>query len=184
MEDACCLSPDNPFNADLVVAHHMARGDRDALARIAQGEAYRGYTAAQRGQAMIALGEFDAARDCYETAELDRASEMAKLATDDWVWRLPHVINRAHLRLLAGDDRGKDELEGLLAELQGLAGQGIKIPLAHYWAATAHAVLGRAEPARALLAEARAMGWNHGWWERLDWNAESLKSGGPGNPSG
>jgi adenylate cyclase len=102
MEDACCLSPDNPFNADLVVAHHMARGDRDCLTRIAQGEAHRSYTAAQRGQAMIALGELDAARDLYETAELERGSELTKLATDDWVWRLPHVINRAHLWLLAG----------------------------------------------------------------------------------
>ena len=184
MEDACCLSPDNPFNADLVVAHHMARGDRDSLVRIAQGEIHRSYMAAQRGQAMIALGEFDAARDLYETAELDRGSEMAKLATDDWVWRLPHVINRAHLRLLNGDGRGREELEGLLAELQGLAGQGIKIPLAHYWAATANAVLGRAEPARALLAEARAMGWNHAWWERLDWNAEALIPGEPGKQSG
>jgi TolB-like protein/Tfp pilus assembly protein PilF len=184
MEDACCLSPDNLFNADLVVAHHMARGDRESLARIAQGEIHRSYTAAQRGQAMIALGELDSAHDLYETAELDRGSEMAKLATDDWVWRLPHVINRAHLRLLAGDGRGREELEGLLAELQGLAGQGIRIPLAHYWAATANAVLGRAEPARALLAEAREMGWNHAWWERLDWNAEALRSGGPGGQSG
>lgn len=183
MEDACCLSPDNRFNADLVLAHHMARGDRDSLARIAQGETHCSYNAAQRGQAMIALGELDAARDVYETVELDRGSEMAKLATDDWVWRLPHVINRAHLRLLAGDGRGRDELEGLLAELQGLASQGVKIPLAQYWAATANAVLGRAEPARALLAEARAMGWNHGWWERLDWNAETLKSNGPGKQS-
>ena len=26
---------------------------------------------------------------------------------------------------------------------------------------------------RELLAEARAIGWNHEWWERLDWNAPS-----------
>jgi adenylate cyclase len=184
VEDACCLSPDNLFSADLVVAHHMVRGDRETLARIARGEAHCSYTAAQRGQAMIALGELDAARDLYETAELDRGSEMAKLATDDWVWRLPHIINRAHLRLLAADGRGRDELEGLLAELQGLAGQGVKMPLAHYWAATANAVLGRTEPAATLLDEARAMGWNHDWWERLDWNAETLISGGRGKQSG
>jgi hypothetical protein len=74
-------------------------------------------------------------------------------------------------------------LEGLLADLQGLVGQGVRNPLAHYWAATANAVLERAEPARTLLVEAREVGWNHDWWERLDWNANTLKSGGPGEPS-
>jgi hypothetical protein len=50
-------------------------------------------------------------------------------------------------------------------------------PLTRYWAATANAVLGRTGPAQAQLAEARGMGWNNDWWERLDWNAERLKSG-------
>jgi tetratricopeptide (TPR) repeat protein len=177
VEDACCLSPDNPFDTDLVVAHYMVLGDRGSLARIAEGKSNRRYTAGQRGQAMIALGDHDAARRLYDSAELERGSEVMKLATDDWVWRLPHVVNRAHLWLLAGDSRGKQELEGLLADLGDIAGQGVKNPLTRYWAATANAVLGRTGPAHAQLAEARSMGWNHDWWERLDWNAERLKSG-------
>jgi len=176
VEDACCLSPDNPFDADLVVAHCMVLGDRESLARIAEGKSNRSYTAGQRGQAMLALGDHDGARRLYDSAELERGSEVMKLATDDWVWRLPHVVNRAHLWLRAGEDRGREELEGLVADLDGIAAQGVRNPLTRYWAATANAVLGRTGPAQAQLAEARGMGWNHDWWERLDWNAERLKS--------
>lgn len=170
VEEACELSPDNPFDADLVVAHYMARDDREALARIARDEARRRYDAGQRGQALIALGEYDAAHDLYETAPLDGTRELMSLATDDWVWQLPHVINRAHLRLRAGDARGTEELERLLTDLAGIAGQGVKNPLARYWGACANALLGRPEQSRRQLDEARALGWSHHWWERLDWN--------------
>ena len=44
----------------------------------------------------------------------ERRRELLKLVTDDWVWRLPHVINRAHLWFQAGDVRGEEELERLL----------------------------------------------------------------------
>jgi TolB-like protein/Tfp pilus assembly protein PilF len=175
-EEACCLSPDNPFDADLVVAHHMARNEREALARIAHGETSREYTAGQRGQALIALGEHDAARSLYETESLDRETELMNLVTDDWVWRLPHVINRAHLWLLAGDARGRSELEGLLVDLDGIAEQGVSNSLARYWAATASALLGRNDHAHELLTEARSIGWNHQWWEPLDWNAQALRT--------
>jgi TolB-like protein len=172
VEEACCLSPDNPFDADLVVAHYMARADRDALAGVANGETTRSYTACQRAQALIALGDHDAARRQYETADLDLERELMNLITDDWVWRLPHVINRAHLWLLAEDARGSEGLERLLADLNGIAEQGVVNPLARYWAASASALLGRTEQARSLLAEARRIGWNHDWWERLDWNIQ------------
>ena len=178
VEDARCLSPDNPFDADLVVAHYMSQGDHESLARIARGETKRSYEAAQRAQASIALGELDTARDLYETAELERAGELSKLATDDWVWRLPHLINRAHLRLRAGDERGAAELEQLLADLDALAAQDVQSPLARYWAASANAVLGRSDRARELLAEAHATGWHHAWWEQLDWNMQSLRPAG------
>ena len=180
VEEACGLSPDNPLDADLVVAHVMARGDRDELSRIARDESARKFSAGSRAQALIALGEYDAARDLYETVALDQDTELRRLVTDDWVWRLPHVINRAHLRLLAGDERGREELEQLLTGLREIVDQGIISPLARYWAATASALLGRAGPANRLLDEARATGWSHEWWERLDWNARSLLTGGSG----
>jgi tetratricopeptide (TPR) repeat protein len=174
VEEACDLSPDNPFDGDLVVAHFMARGDRAALTRIADGGTRRHYAACQRAQALLALGDHDGAHRLYETAELDPEQELMDLVTDDWVWRLPHVINLAHLRLASGDPRGAEELERLLADLEGLAQQGVSSPLARYWAASASSLLGRHAQARELLAEARAIGWNHEWWERLDWNVRSL----------
>jgi len=175
VEEACCLSPDNPLDADLVVAHYMERGDREALGRIAGGETERRFSAAQRGQALIAVGDYDAARILYADLELDPEHELMMLATDDWVWRLPHVINRAHLLLQAGDEAAAGDLERLLAKLDWIADQGVRNPLAHYWSATTHAVLGRRERAQELLKEARALGWSHQWWERLDWNAETLR---------
>jgi TolB-like protein/Flp pilus assembly protein TadD len=171
-EDAFSMSPDNPFDADLSVAHYMSRDDRDSLTRIAQGETKRSYTSGQRGQAFLALGNFDAARELYEVTDLDSEKELLKLVTDDWSWRLPHVINRAHLRLLDGDERGEKELEALIANCERLAGQGVRSPQALYWAATATALLGREERAGAMLADARAAGWHHDWWMRLDWNAK------------
>jgi TolB-like protein/Tfp pilus assembly protein PilF len=174
VEEAAGLSPDNPFDADLVVAHFMARGDSETLSRIAAGETRRRFNRCQRAQARIALGEFEDARQLYEAATLDREQELMDLITDDWVWRLPHVINLAHLRQSAGDRRGRDELERLLADLEGFAEQGVVNPLARYWAASANGLLDRTDQARRLLSEARSVGWNHDWWEPLDWNLRRL----------
>jgi tetratricopeptide (TPR) repeat protein len=173
--EACDLSPDNPFDADLVVAHFMARGDRESLTRIARAESERIYNSRQRAQALIALGDLDAARLLYESASMDREGELLDLITDDWVWLLPHILNRAHLWLLAGDGRGQQELERLVDELESISDRGVRSPVAKYWAASANALLGRTRNARDLLAEARAIGWNHEWWERLDWNVRSLQ---------
>ncbi|HKX57232.1 MAG TPA: tetratricopeptide repeat protein [Xanthomonadales bacterium] len=174
IDKACELSPDNPFDADLVVAHCMALGDHAALSRIARGESRRKHSDRQRGQALVALGEYDAARRLYETAVQTPEEGLLSLATDDWVWRLPHELNRAHLLLLGGDSRGREELEHLLSHLEGITREGVANPLVRYWSASACALLGRDDEARRLLAEARAVGWNHAWWERLDWNLRSL----------
>lgn len=176
VEEACCKAPDNPFDTDLIIASAMVRGDRDYLGKVARGESARSYAAEQRGQAHIALDDFPAARQQYELATLDGGRELIELITDDWIWRLPHVINRAHLWLLAGDARGRDELEGLLREFSQMTAQGIVNPLAAYWSACAHALLGRSKQARALLDEARRIGWHHPWWEQQDWNIRALSA--------
>ncbi|HLF30903.1 MAG TPA: tetratricopeptide repeat protein [Xanthomonadales bacterium] len=178
VEAACCKIADNPFNADFMIAYFMTSGDRDALGRVARGETSLTYTADQRGQVLIALGDLEAAREQYDLATLDHERELMDLITDDWIWRLPHVINRAHLWLRAGDARGTDELERLLTELKAIEDQGVVNPFARYWAASANAVLGRTEQARTLLTEARRIGWRHAWWERHDWNIGSLPRGG------
>jgi tetratricopeptide (TPR) repeat protein len=168
------MSPGNPFDADLMVAHMLARADLEQLGKVARGETRRGFAPEQRGQAFIALEDLPAAREQYEQAALDGEKELIELITDDWVWRLPHVINRAHLWLLAGDGRGRDELEKLLAAYSRMTQQEIVNPVASYWAACAHALLGRSHEARAMLEEARRIGWRHPWWERQDWNIRSI----------
>jgi TolB-like protein/Tfp pilus assembly protein PilF len=173
IEAACCKIADNPFNADFMIAFFMATGDREALEQIARGDTQLTYTADQRGQVHLALANHEAARIEYDAAVLDRESELMDLITDDWIWRLPHVINRAHLWLRAGDSRGRNELEELLADLEGIAGQGVVNPFARYWSACAHHLLGHEDKARTLLAEARQAGWHHDWWERMDWNIQT-----------
>ena len=177
--DACCKSPDNPFDAELVIAVYMSLGDHDSLERVARARTRRGYTPAQRAQAFIALGDYAAAAEQYDAATIDPERELIALITDEWIWRMPHVINRAHLRLQAGDERGKTELEQLLAALAGIEEQAVINPLARYWAASASALLGRTERAQRLLAEARLIGWHHAWWERQDWNIRSLSGPAP-----
>jgi TolB-like protein/lipoprotein NlpI len=180
VEEACCKAPDNPFDADLIIANSMVRDDHEYLGKVARGETMRSYAAEQRGQAFIALGDIPAAREQYERAVLDGGKELIELITDDWIWRLPHVINRAHLRLLAGDARGRNELEQLLAGYNHMTQQEIVNPVAGYWAACAHALLGHAQQAGALLDEARRIGWHHPWWERQDWNIRALMAEMPG----
>ena len=181
--DACCKPPYNPMDTDLVIALHMVQQDHDSLVRVARGETRYEFTAAQRGQAYVGLGDLEAAREQYAAAAIDQEQELIDLVTVDWVWRLPHVINRAHLRLQAGEVRGNDELEQLLTGLKAISDQGIVSPLATYWAAGANAILGRTQVAGELLALARKQGWQHSWWERMDWNIGSLRNSSTETPS-
>lgn len=173
LKKAWTMSPDNPYDADLVVAQYMVNGDRSSLERVARGLDKRSFTAEQRGQAFIALGEFAAAREHYGMAVLDQRQELIDLITDNWIWRLPHVINRAHLWLLDDDARGRSELEGLLGKLEDLAAQGIVNPLANYWAGCANRLLLRDVEAQKSFEEARKTGWHQPWWEQHDWNLQA-----------
>jgi TolB-like protein/Tfp pilus assembly protein PilF len=167
-------SPDNAFDVDLAVAALIVREDREALARVATGEPGRAYAAAQRAQAHLALGNQAEARELYEANPPDLRQEVQDVINDEWVWRLPHVVNHAHLRLVAGDDRGRLQLEQLLAHLEELWSQGIVNVETLYWAVGAEAVLGRHEQALARLEAAIRRGWRHAWWARRDWNLRGL----------
>jgi tetratricopeptide (TPR) repeat protein len=170
MEKACCMSPDNPFDADLMIAFDMLNEDRTELEQVARGETRRSYTPEQRGQAFIALGDYREALRQYEAATLDMGRELIDLITDDWIWRCPHIINRAHLWLREGDPRGEKALRSLLDELEIIESQDIVNPLAHYWTACAYTLLQREQEARESMSEARRTGWHHPWWESRDWN--------------
>ena len=175
--DACCISPDNAFDADLKLALAIAREDTVQLADVLAGECGCGYSSAQRAHAALALGDTGRALELYAEDVPDVRKELFDLVTDDWVWRLSHVVNHAHLRLLAGESEARAVLQSLLGELAGLAEQGIVNPLLHYWSASAQAVLGNAAAARAELRRARELGWQHEWWRRVDWNLAGIEEG-------
>jgi TolB-like protein/Tfp pilus assembly protein PilF len=174
IESACRSSPDNAFDSDLVVALRMVREDRAALARIADGDAARSYSMSQRAQAQLALGNLEAARSLYEQDPPDPRQAIVDVINDDWIWRLPHIVNHGHLRIVSGDDRGRHDLERLLAQLDDVRSQGVVNTDISYWAASAHAVLGRRDLALQQLDQSIDRGWRHAWWARHDWNMASL----------
>lgn len=174
IDTACERSPGNDYDSDLVIALFMVSDDRDALRHVVDGSGARTFGPAQQAQAQLALGDHAAAAELYARCITDVRREIGDLVNDDWIWRLPHVVNRAHLRVRAGDARGAAELEELLAALADLESQGIVNMDALYWAAAAHAVLGRRERALAQLEDAVERGWRHAWWARHDWNLQSL----------
>lgn len=174
IETACRSSPDNAFYSDLVVALRIVRDDKSALARIADEHTDRSYSPSQRAQAHLAVGNLDAARALYELQTPDIRNAIDDAINDNWVWRLPHVVNHAHLRIVAGEESGRHDLERLLVQLDEVRSQGIVNMDLSYWAVSAHAVLGRSDLALSRLEEAIDRGWRHAWWARHDWNVSSL----------
>jgi TolB-like protein/tetratricopeptide (TPR) repeat protein len=174
VEEARARAPDNVFDAELIVALHMARDDCEALGCIAAGKASQAFGVAQRAYACVALGRRDEALALYETATLDPCAELDEILNDDWIWRLPHSITRAHLRLEAGDhDRAREELQDFAGRAGRLFAQGIVSGEVRYWTATACLLLGRIEEGVSHLQVAVDGGWRHAWWARLDWNLRS-----------
>jgi TolB-like protein/Tfp pilus assembly protein PilF len=173
LDTACGYSPENVLAAELVIALAIVRADRSTLERIARGDEH-GYDLAQRGQAWIALGDLDAARALYGQTDIDMRRVIEDILTDDWMWRLPHIVNRAHLSIAAGDERGRRELEEFSALLEVPWTQGIINMGTLYLAASASAVLGRRERALELLEDAIDRGWRHAWWAQHDWNMRNV----------
>jgi TolB-like protein/Tfp pilus assembly protein PilF len=174
LEQARSFAPANSFDRELHLAFHMARDDRAELERIARTE--ESYSPLQRGQALLALGQKAHARELYERGDPDARREIDEILNDDWVWRVPHWINRAHLRLDAGDPRGRADLEHFIAEAGRVASEGLVSGDIRYWAGTAHALLGAPDRALAELDGALQAGWRHAWWAALDWNLGPLRA--------
>jgi tetratricopeptide (TPR) repeat protein len=174
IEQACRGSPDNAFDSDLVVALRIVRRDSSALARIGDDHTDRSYLPSQRAQAHLAVGNLAAARALYELQAPDPRHAIDDAINDNWVWRLPHIVNHAHLRVVAGEESGRHDLEQLLVQLDEVRSQGIVNMDLSYWAVSAHAVLGRSDFALQRLDEAIGRGWRHAWWARHDWNMSSL----------
>jgi len=178
IEAACRSSPGNAFDSDLVVALRIVCDDRSELARIADGRTDRSYSASQRAQAHLAVGNLDAARALYEQEAPDTLGAINDAindaVNDNWVWRLPHIVNHAHLRVSAGEQSGRHDLQQLLAQFEDVQSQGIVNMDLSYWAVSAYAVLGQSDVALQRFDEAIGRGWRHAWWARHDWNMSSL----------
>jgi TolB-like protein/Tfp pilus assembly protein PilF len=175
VETACCNPTGNRFEADLVVGLRVVRDDRAALASIANHQGGCIWAVAQRAQAHIAIGNLPAALEAYTEDPPDPRGSINDLINDEWVWRLPHVVNHAHLRMEAGDERGRDALLDLVERTEELRAEGIVNVDALYWVASAYAVMGENARAFEVLEEAVIRGWRHAWWARHDWNWAALR---------
>ena len=176
VESACANSAGNRFEADLMAGLRVATGDRAALESIATRGHPSVWAPAQRAQALIALGELQAALDAYAEDPPATQGSIHDLINDDWVWRLPHVVNHAHLRIATGDEGGRGLLRTFLARADEVRAEGVVNVDVLYWTASALAVIGDRQRALDLLDEAVRRGWRHVWWARHDWNWVNLRS--------
>jgi tetratricopeptide (TPR) repeat protein len=174
VEAACCNPTGNRFEADLFVGLRVASANRTALESIANYAGGSVWAPAQRAQAFLAVGNQRAALQAYTEGPPDPRGAIYDLINDEWVWRLPHVVNHAHLRIAAGDERGRGTLHDLVACAEELRAEGIVNADALYWVASAHAVMGEKERALQILEEAVNRGWRHAWWACHDWNWSGL----------
>jgi TolB-like protein/tetratricopeptide (TPR) repeat protein len=171
LEDARRLAAPNRFDVELVIALRIARGDREALERIASGGAGAAYGTAQRAYACLALGRLAEAHALYQQATLSSCDEIDDVLNDEWVWRLPHSIACAQLCAAFGEQpRGREQLIGFVERAEGYFAKGIVSGDIRYWTAAACLMLGRVEEGIAHLESAVTGGWRHGWWARLDPN--------------
>jgi tetratricopeptide (TPR) repeat protein len=175
VEGACCNPTGNRFEADLVVGLRVASGNGVALESIATYASGPVWDPCQRAQALIAIGSLPEALLAYTEDPPDPRGSINDLVNDSWVWRLPHVVNHAHLRIAAGDERGQDALHHLVERVEELRAEGIVNVDALYWVASAQAVMGEKERALEILQEAVERGWRHAWWARHDWNWSALE---------
>ncbi|MDH5176361.1 MAG: tetratricopeptide repeat protein [Gammaproteobacteria bacterium] len=175
VDTACCNPTANRFEADLVVGLRIASADRAALAATAAHPGGSIWAAAQRAQALIAVGDAPAALRAYAEAPPDPRGAVNDLVNDEWVWRLPHVVNHAHLRKDAGDGQWHDALLAVVSRADELQAVGVVNVDVLYLVASAHAVMGEREWALAVLEQAVELGWRHAWWARHDWNWSSLR---------
>jgi TolB-like protein/Tfp pilus assembly protein PilF len=174
VEAACCDPTGNRFEADLVMGLRVATGNRAALLAIANDDSGCSWAPGQRAQALLALGDRAAALARYAAHPVDPRTAINDLINDEWVWCLPHVVNHAHLRLDAGDERGRETLQELFEGADAVLAQGVINVELLYWMASARAVLGENELALQLLEQAVQQGWRHAWWARHDWNWAAL----------
>lgn len=171
-------STDPRFISDALLGLAITMEDRDHLAEVARGDFDSHparFSPAQRGFAAWASGDPELALNLYEQHCPDHDALILAMINDDWLWRFPHSLNRAHLRLVHGCSDARADVESLLGKLDDALEGALLYAEIHYWKAAAFAVLGRDVDALAELSRAIDEGWRNNWYATHDPNLQSIR---------
>jgi TolB-like protein/Tfp pilus assembly protein PilF len=157
---------DSQFIGDAELALAIACNDRNRLQQISNDA--EGHGLAQRGLAAWLLGDEQRALSLYEERCPDHNLIIYELINDEWVWRFPHSLYRACLRMRNGAADASADVETFLESLARISAEGIFNPNAEYWAVIALLTLGRKDDALRRLESAIDHGWRNVWWARRD----------------
>lgn len=157
---------DDRLMSDVLLARLIATDDMAGLVAIGRGEDH--FDSSQRGLAAWLAGDLDRALRHYDDASPGHATLIHDVIDDSWLWRFPHSLYRASLRLQDSSQSATKDLDDLLAQLEASRRDGIVNAELHYWSAAALAALGRDAGAVAELEKAVAEGFRNGWWARRD----------------
>ncbi len=172
--DAARHHAGNPrFVSDAWLGLSIAADDHEHLRQIVDGAP--GFDATQRGLAAWVLGDPGQALARYREDCPDYARLVQNMVNDDWLWRFPHSLHLAALRLLRGEAGAREDLGALLERLDETRRSGLVYADTHYWSAAALAALDRHEEALAQLDQAIKTGWRAAWWARRDPNLAAMR---------
>jgi len=157
---------DSQFLGDAELALAIASNDRNRLQQISNDA--EGHGLAQRGLAAWLLGDEKRALSLYDERCPDHELLIYELVNDEFVWRFPHALYRACLRMRNGNGDASRDVESFLASLTRVTDEGIVNANAEYWAVIALLTLGRNDDALLRLESAIRRGWHNLWWARHD----------------
>lgn len=164
----------NPrFVSDAWLGLSIAADDREHLKQILDGAP--GFDATQRGLAAWLLDDPDEALALYQEDCPDYARLIQNMVNDDWLWRFPHSLHLAALRLRHGESEARDDLRALLGWLEETRKSGLVYADTHYWSAVALAALDRSDEALSQLDQAIKTGWRSAWWAKRDPNLAAVR---------
>ncbi|MDH4049628.1 MAG: tetratricopeptide repeat protein [Gammaproteobacteria bacterium] len=122
------------------------------------------------------LGNEQAALSLYNKECAHHELLLFEVINDEWVWRFPHSLYRAHLQLRLGDQSASANITSFLTSLNNLAEDGIVNPNTEYWAVVALVALDRNDEALQRLETAIERGWRNHWWARRDPSLAALQN--------
>jgi tetratricopeptide (TPR) repeat protein len=165
---------DSRFAGDAELAFAIASDNRQRMEQISANTGSQ--DASRAALAAWMLGDEMRALSLYDEKCPDHDLLIFELINDDWVWRFPHALYRAHLRIRHGNNEAVREAASFIETLDRITAEGIVNPNAEYWAVVALAMLGKKDEALQRLDAANAAGWRNLWWARRDPSLKDLTS--------